>query len=131
VLERGAGSTPAGSTPSPAVPCQTKAPLGTGHEGKAYTLTGPASIGIAEAAKTIGEVSGRAVTYVDVPEETAKSAMLGAHVPGWMTDAMLELHAIDKAGYAAGLTDDLFELTGSRGTTFAEFARANAAKWRV
>jgi uncharacterized protein YbjT (DUF2867 family) len=104
---------------------------GEGHEGKAYTLTGPAALSIAEAAKTIGEVSGRTVTYVDVPEEAAKSAMLGAHLPAWMVDAMMELHAIDKAGYAAGLTDDLATLTGSRGMTFAAFAKAHAAKWKV
>lgn len=103
---------------------------GAGHEGKAYTLTGPAPLSVAEAAKVIGEVSGRAITYVDVPEEAARKAMLDAHVPVWMTDGMLELHAIDKAGHAAVVTDDLAKLTGSKGKTFLEFARANAAGWK-
>ena len=56
--------------------------------------------------------------------------MLDAHMPVWMTDGMLELHAIDKAGYAAAVTDDLAKLTGTKGTTFLEFARANAARWK-
>jgi uncharacterized protein YbjT (DUF2867 family) len=103
---------------------------GAGHEGKAYTLTGPAPLTIAEAARTIAEVSGRAITYVDVPEDAARKGMLDAHMPVWMTDGMLELHAIDKAGYAAVVTDDLAQLTGSKGTTFLEFARASAAKWK-
>lgn len=104
---------------------------GAGHEGKAYTLTGPAPLSVAEAAKVIGEVSGRAITYVDVPEQAARKAMLDAHVPVWMTDGMLELHAIDKAGYAAVVTDDLAKLTGTKGKTFLEFARANAAGWKT
>ena len=44
---------------------------------------------------------------------------------------MLELHAIDKAGYAAGVTDDLQKLTGGQGQSFDAFAKANAAKWTV
>lgn len=103
--------------------------LGSGHEGKAYTLTGPSAFGIAEAAQALAEVTGRTITYIDVPEEAAKSAMLGAHMPAWMVDAMMELHALDKAGYAAAVTDDLLTLTGNRGVAFPAFAKANAAKW--
>lgn len=103
---------------------------GTGHEGKAYTLTGPEPLTVAEAAKVIGEVSGRAINYVDVPEDAARKGMLDAQMPVWMVDGMLELHAIDKAGYAAAVSDDLATLTGAKGATFREFARANAAKWR-
>ncbi len=108
-----------------------KAALTTpGHEGKAYALTGPEAFTIAQAAKVIGEVSGRTVTYVDVPEEAAKQAMLGLHMPPWMVDAMMELHGIDKAGYAAAVTDDFTKLTGDEPRPFSAFAQENAAKWR-
>lgn len=102
-----------------------------GHEGKAYALTGPEALTIARAAKIIGEVSGRNVTYVDVPEETAKQAMLDFHMPPWMVDAMMELHAIDKAGYGAAVTDDFTKLTGDKPRDFLSFARENAARWRI
>jgi uncharacterized protein YbjT (DUF2867 family) len=102
----------------------------SGHAGKAYTLTGPAAFGIAEAAATIGKVTGRPIRYVDVPESAARSAMLGAGTPAWMTDAMMELHAIAKAGYAAVVTDDVANLTGTPARTFAEYAKENAASWR-
>ncbi len=101
-----------------------------GHAGKAYTLTGPAAFGIAEAAATLGRATGRAIAYVDVPEAAARAAMLEASVPAWMADAMLELHAIDKAGYATVVTDDVARLTGTPPRSFAEFAAANAAAWR-
>ena len=102
----------------------------SGHAGKAYTLTGPAAFGIAEAAATIGRAAGRTINYVDVPEAAARAAMLEAGVPAWMADAMLELHAIDKAGYASIVTDDVVRITGTPARSFAEFAAANAAAWR-
>jgi uncharacterized protein YbjT (DUF2867 family) len=102
----------------------------SGHGGKAYTLTGPTAFGIAEAAATIGKATGRTIRYVDVPESAAKSAMLAAGMPEWMTDAMMELHAIDKAGYAAVVTDDVAKLTGKPARTFAEYAAESAASWK-
>ena len=99
-----------------------------GHEGKAYTLTGPAAFGIAEAAATIAKASGRKITYVDVPEAAAREGMLGAGLPAWMTDAMLELHAIDKAGYAAEVNDQVAKLTGTPARSFEDFAREHFKK---
>ena len=99
------------------------------HAGKAYTLTGPAAFGVDEAAATLGKVTGRAIRYVDVPEADARRGMLGAGMPEWMTDAMMELHAIDKAGYAALVTDDVAQLTGTPARTFAAYAAENAARW--
>jgi len=101
-----------------------------GHAGKAYALTGPAAFGIAEAANAIGNATGRTIRYVDVPEAAARSSMLGAGMPEWMTDGMMELHAIDKAGYAAAVTDDVATLTGKPARSFAEYAAENAASWK-
>ena len=101
-----------------------------GHAGKAYEITGPEAIGIADAAEVLSGVIGRKVSYVDVPESAAKTAMLGLGMPGWMVDAMMELHAIDKAGYAAAVTDTVEKVTGKKARTFSEFARENASKWR-
>jgi uncharacterized protein YbjT (DUF2867 family) len=102
-----------------------------GHEGKAYTLTGSQSLTIEHAARVIGEVTGRAIRYVDVPEEAARKGMLDAGMPAWMVDAMMELHAVDKAGYAAAIAPDLVELIGRPSQTFEEFAKLNAARWKA
>jgi uncharacterized protein YbjT (DUF2867 family) len=101
-----------------------------GHENKAYELTGPEAFTIGQAAATLGEVSGRKVSYVDVPEAAAKKAMLGLGLPEWMVDAMMELHGIDKAGYAAQVTDTVRKVTGRDPIRFAEFARQHAARWK-
>jgi uncharacterized protein YbjT (DUF2867 family) len=102
-----------------------------GHENRAYTLTGPTAFTIAEAARVIAEVSGRAVRYVDVPESAARKAMLDLHMPEWMVDGMMELHAIDKAGYAALVNDAVREITGQAPVAFPAFAAAHAARWKV
>jgi uncharacterized protein YbjT (DUF2867 family) len=102
-----------------------------GHEGRAYTVTGPEAITIAQAARAISEVTGRAIAYVDVPEAAAEQGMRSAGMPAWMVSAMKELHAIDKAGYAAAVSDDVERVTGRKATTFLAFARASAARWKL
>lgn len=102
-----------------------------GHEGKAYTLTGPQSLTIEHAARVIGEVTGRTIRYVDVPEEAARKGMLDVGMPSWMVDAMMELHALDKAGYAAAVAPDLVQLLGRPAQTFEEFAKLHADRWKA
>lgn len=41
---------------------------GTGHEGQAYALTGPEALNLGEMTHILGEVLGRPLRYVDVPE---------------------------------------------------------------
>ncbi len=101
-----------------------------GHENKAYDLTGPEAFTIAQAAATIGEVTGRKVQYVEVPDAAARHAMLDAGMPTWMVDAMMELHGINKAGYAAQVTDTVQKLSGRAPTNFTRFAQQNAARWK-
>lgn len=100
-----------------------------GHEGKAYTLTGPEAFSIADAAATIGAVTGRSIRYIDVPEQAARDAMLGAGMPAFAVDGMMELHAIDKAGYAAVVTPDFTTITGAAPRTFRAFAEEHRARW--
>ncbi|SMB96821.1 NmrA family protein [Hymenobacter roseosalivarius DSM 11622] len=90
------------------------------YNGQAYTLTGPAALSGQEVAQAIGQARGQAVGYVDVPEVAARQAM--AQLPAWMTDALLELHAISKAGYAADTTPTVQELTGHAPHTIEQFA---------
>lgn len=103
---------------------------GSGHENKAYDLTGPQAFTIGQAAQSIGEVSGRKINYIDVPEAAASKAMLDMGMPQWMVDAMMELHGINKAGYAAGVTDTVQKVTGRAPVSFSQFAQKHAARWK-
>ena len=105
--------------------------LEPGHENKAYTLTGPTALTIGDAAAVLGAVSGRAIHYVDVPEAAAQKAMLDMGMPAWMVDGMMELHGIDKAGYAAVVTDEVQAITGAAPLSFLAFAQKHAARWKA
>ena len=69
--------------------------------------------------------------YIDVPEAAAQKAMLDMGMPAWMVDGMMELHGIDKAGYAAAVTDAVQAVTGQAPLSFPAFAAKHAGRWAV
>lgn len=102
----------------------------SGHEGKIYTPTGPEAFTAAEVASVLSQAAGRTIRYVDVPEAAAREAMTKMGLPGWMNDAMMELHAFCKAGWVAATTNDVQTVTGHAPVRLADFAKANAAALR-
>jgi uncharacterized protein YbjT (DUF2867 family) len=95
---------------------------GEGHEGKVYTLTGPAAISFYDVANAISEVLGKEVSYVPVPLENAKEAMLKMGIPEWKADALNEYAKAHSEGYSDWTTDDVEQLTGHPATSYKEFA---------
>ena len=59
--------------------------------GKAIDLNGPEAFSYAEIAAKISRVAGRAVQFVNIPEETQRKAMLDLGMPEWQVNALLEL----------------------------------------
>src|SRR6267378_1060481 len=108
-----------------------KALTSDGHGGRIYTLTGPATLGIAEVALILSEVSGREFKYVDVPEAAARDGMLQAGVPPWQVELVMELHAVNKQNRWSAVTSDVEKVTGTPPTDFAQFARDHADKFRT
>jgi uncharacterized protein YbjT (DUF2867 family) len=102
-----------------------------GHEGRIYTLTGPATLGIAEVARILSQVTGREFKYVDVPEAAARDGMLQAGVPNWQVDLVMELHVVNKQNRWSAVTSDIEKVTGNPPTDFAQFARDHADKFRA
>ena len=102
-----------------------------GHEGKEYTLTGPADISYPEAAAIMSEASGRQIRFVDVPPEAARQAMVTAQMPEWMIDVILELNAWAKASQGGEITTTVKDVLGRPAHTFREFARDYADRWKV
>jgi uncharacterized protein YbjT (DUF2867 family) len=108
-----------------------KALASDGHEGKIYTLTGPATLGIADVALILSEVTGREFKYVDVPEAAARDGMLQAGIPPWQVELVMELHAVNKQNRWSAVTSDVEKVTGTPPTDFAQFARDHADKFRA
>ena len=108
-----------------------KALTSGGHEGKVYTLTGPATLGIAEVALILSEVTGHEFKYVDVPEAAARDGMLQAGIPQWQVELVMELHAVNKQNRWNAVISDIEKVTGTPPTDFAQFAREHADKFRA
>jgi uncharacterized protein YbjT (DUF2867 family) len=93
-----------------------------GHEGKVYTLTGPAAISFYDVANAISEVLGKEVSYVPVPLENAKEAMLKMGIPEWKADALNEYAKAHSEGYSDWTTDDVEQLNCHPATSYKQFA---------
>lgn len=93
-----------------------------GHEGKTYTLTGPASISFHEVAAALSKAVGKQVTYVDVPLETAREGMKGMGMSEWMSDAMTEYFRAFSEGYGDNTSPDVEKVTGKPARSYQAFA---------
>ncbi len=93
-----------------------------GHEGKAYTLTGPAAISFYDVAQALSEVLGKEVSYVSISLERAKEAMLSRGIPEWRADALNEYAKAHSVGYSDWTTEDFEQLTGHPATSYKKFA---------
>jgi uncharacterized protein YbjT (DUF2867 family) len=93
-----------------------------GHEGKVYTLTGPAAISFYEVAEALSEVLGKEVRYVNISLGDAKRAMLNMGFPEWRADVLIEYAKAHSEGYSNFTTEDVEQLTGHPATSYKEFA---------
>jgi uncharacterized protein YbjT (DUF2867 family) len=101
-----------------------------GHEGKAYDLTGPDVLSMADMAQTLSRALGRTISYVAVTPEASRAALLHGKVPEWLADALLELYADFAAGRGAVLTGDVSDVTGRMPRSFERFVQDHAAAFR-
>jgi uncharacterized protein YbjT (DUF2867 family) len=101
-----------------------------GHEGKAYSLTGPEALSLAHIAERISVAIGREVRYVDVPIEASQKAMLARGIPEWMVGAMGEVMAHARGGGADMVADGVMRVTRKPPRSFDDFAREFAPVFR-
>lgn len=101
-----------------------------GHVGKTYTITGPEALSFQEVAAKLSDVTGRCVTYHDVPLATVRQELIAASVPSWLVDIRMEFAAALRDGYAAAVTDTVQTVTGQPVRTFDAFVREHAALFR-
>jgi len=94
-----------------------------GHEGKAYTLTGPAALSNVELAQILSDDLNREIKYVDLSEAQLKQAMLAAGVPEWSANALCDLQRFYRDGGASAVTGDVEQLLRRKPTSFEQFSR--------
>ncbi|TDC18439.1 NAD(P)H-binding protein [Kribbella albertanoniae] len=93
----------------------------SGHEGRAYDLSGPESITFSEAVETIAKVSGRAVSYVAVTPAEYRSMIVDSGWPAEVADELNELYAIMREGYLTTPSSDIESLLGRPAGSFTAY----------
>jgi uncharacterized protein YbjT (DUF2867 family) len=103
---------------------------GSGHEGHAYTPTGPAALTYDECAAILSDVLERRIRYADPTPWAYWRRMASRGMPKGMIAVTLGIYTAARLGLATGLTDDVPRLVGRPALDFATFARDTADVWR-
>ncbi len=99
----------------------------SGHDGKAYTLTGPEAITYDEMAEELSKAIGRPIHHVSLEPADLRGAMLAEGMPEELADRMLDLERYFREGRASPVTDDVRRVAGRPPRRFADYARETAA----
>ncbi|OOC55132.1 MULTISPECIES: SDR family oxidoreductase [Nocardiopsis] len=98
-----------------------------GHAGELYELTGPKAVAFAEAARLIGEASGRTVVYQEVPAEDFVAGAVAAGVAEEEARGLADLLGEILDGRNAEPADGVERALGRPATGFDEYARRAGA----
>ncbi|WP_126248828.1 NmrA family NAD(P)-binding protein [Chitinophaga rhizosphaerae] len=99
--------------------------LNEAHNGRELTLTGPKAIDNHEAAAIISSVSGKNVTYENIPESVLVAEMLAAGASESDARFMSFLMGALRDGHFAPVSTAVKDITGREPLSFEAFAEAN------
>jgi NAD(P)H dehydrogenase (quinone) len=99
------------------------------HAGQAYGLTGPEAFTMTEAARTITEVTGREVAYLEETLEEARASRAPSGAPAWEIEGWVTSYAVIAAGELDVVTDAVERLTGHAPMTLRAFLEAHPESW--
>ena len=92
-----------------------------GHDGRAYTLTGPRSFSYRDAAAAIGSVTGTPVQVVGLPEADMRAGMKANGIPDFYADLLVDLDRWYESGKADVVTTSIRDVTGREATSFERY----------
>jgi uncharacterized protein YbjT (DUF2867 family) len=97
----------------------------SGHEGKAYNITGPELLAGADFAAVFSEVTGKSVKYVSPDPATTLKSLVDSGWPEWQAKGLMELFDVFASNQAAVISPDGERLLGRPLTRMADYAREN------
>jgi len=80
------------------------------HHAKVHTPTGPEAISFTQVAAQLHEAIGNPVSYVAVPDDAARQAMLAAGLSEWLVGMLVEYGHAYSTGWSDYTTNDVQEL---------------------
>ena len=102
-----------------------------GHEGRAYPITGPESLSMAEVAERLSAATGRRLRYEDAAPGEAHEIMVERGMPPSMADFLITFYGSVRGGQTDFVTNTVPEVTGDPGRAFDAFAREQASAFVV
>ncbi|HET9654551.1 MAG TPA: SDR family oxidoreductase [Kineosporiaceae bacterium] len=114
--------------------CGAQVLLSSGHENKAYDITGPQLLSFRDAAALVSEIGGRPVDYAVISDEQLYAAFDAMGVPRrpvedpnvpipWCSDDMVSFERAIREGQLAVLSDDVRTILGRAPRSLAEVLR--------
>ena len=97
---------------------------GTGHDNKVYELAADEAWSYADLAESAGRISGKAISYQDVPAEQHRDVLLGAGLPEFVADMLVGSDRAIAAGELASGSGDLRALLGRPTTSLDDAVTA-------
>lgn len=99
------------------------------HASATYSLTGPEALTFDDVARTIAAVSGRAVRYQDIDQESWIDGAIAGGVPAEYAKMLQWLTGTIIAGQGSTPSGDVERVIGRPATSFEAFAQRSAAVW--
>ncbi|MFP3501636.1 SDR family oxidoreductase [Burkholderia sp. SIMBA_062] len=103
--------------------------MSDGHENKAYTLTGPASISMNEVASAIGGAIRHPVKYVSISLEEALDGMASLGLDEFTLNLLHDYFAAYSRNWGDVVTDDVPRVLGEPAKSIDDFARDYAGSF--
>jgi len=97
----------------------------SGHDSKAYNITGPELLSGEDIANVFSDVIGKKVAYVSPTTEQTLDSLLSTGWPQWQAEGMLELFEVFATNQAAVVSPDGEMLLGRPLTTLKDFITKN------
>jgi len=95
----------------------------SGHDGKAYDLTGPEGLTYGQIAEKLSAATGKKINYVPISNDDFRKGMIGSGMPEPYADAMIDLIKHYEGGHASRVTSSVKDVTGKEPRSFDDFAR--------
>jgi uncharacterized protein YbjT (DUF2867 family) len=103
---------------------------GKGHNAKAYNITGPEAMTMAEHAEKLSAALGKAVKYVDVPPADVKKSMMAMGMSDWLAGGLLGLFEEFAANKWDKTYETVKEVGGKDPNSFEDWTREHAAAFK-
>lgn len=94
------------------------------HDGRTYTITGPAAITLHDVAAAASRALGKPVKYQPVPLDATLQGMRGMGIDAWNLGALADYFQAYARSWASDVTPDFENVVGKPARTIDDFAAA-------